>query len=264
MMPRDVSTRWNSTYDMLDFAVNYRAALDTITCEREMKLRQFELSEEDWDAAIHLRDVLKVCTQILLFFFTNPIFQIFKDATLFFSRGTPNLTMVIPVMDIIDDHLATAATNDDYPLALKAALAVSKKTLNRYYNKTDDAEVFRIAMGIFIVSCYCFHIINFFLSVLHPGRKLEYFEEAGWTKDWIDTARDIVVTEYKRSYASRDIINDIGDVVPPPTAVGLPFITFSIILMNHLLFINLAAIDLRVEKHVRRSPHTHCKEGPTR
>jgi hypothetical protein len=60
MMPRDVTTRWNSTFDMLDFAIEYRLALDTITSERDMKLRQFELSEEDWETAIHLRDALKV------------------------------------------------------------------------------------------------------------------------------------------------------------------------------------------------------------
>ena len=41
MMPHDVSTQWNSTFNMLDFAVNYHAALDTITSERDMKLRQF-------------------------------------------------------------------------------------------------------------------------------------------------------------------------------------------------------------------------------
>lgn len=72
----------------------------------------------------------------------------FKDATLFFSRGTPNLAMVIPAMDHIDQHLATAATTHSYPLALKAALAIGKKTLNRYYEKTDQSEVFRIAMGM--------------------------------------------------------------------------------------------------------------------
>jgi hypothetical protein len=65
MMPRDVSTRWNSTYDMLVFAITYRAALDSITSERDMKLRQFELSEEDWATAINLRDVLKVHPQYL-------------------------------------------------------------------------------------------------------------------------------------------------------------------------------------------------------
>ena len=58
MMPRDVSTWWNSTYDMLEFAVNNREALDAITGNQRMKLRQFELSEEDWEIVTKLCDVL--------------------------------------------------------------------------------------------------------------------------------------------------------------------------------------------------------------
>jgi hypothetical protein len=61
MMPRDVTTRWNSTFDMLDFAVEYREALDSITGNQKMKLRQYELTEEDWEITTQLRDVLKVC-----------------------------------------------------------------------------------------------------------------------------------------------------------------------------------------------------------
>ncbi len=52
--------RWNSTFDMLNFTVEYREVLDAITGDRDMKLRQYELSEEDWNIATQLHDVLKV------------------------------------------------------------------------------------------------------------------------------------------------------------------------------------------------------------
>ena len=38
VMPCNVLTRWNSTYDMLNFALNYRVALDLITANHDMKL----------------------------------------------------------------------------------------------------------------------------------------------------------------------------------------------------------------------------------
>jgi hypothetical protein len=60
MMPRDVITRWNSTYDMICFAIEYRDAFDAITGERDMKIRQYELSAREWGIATELRDLLKV------------------------------------------------------------------------------------------------------------------------------------------------------------------------------------------------------------
>ena len=60
MMPHDVRTCWNSTFDMLDFAVKHIEAINTITGNRDMKLRQYELSEDDWATARQLQDVLKV------------------------------------------------------------------------------------------------------------------------------------------------------------------------------------------------------------
>ncbi|KDR74203.1 hypothetical protein GALMADRAFT_51209, partial [Galerina marginata CBS 339.88] len=151
---------------MLDFAVEHREPLNTIMGDREMKLRDYKLSEEDWRIAVQLCNILKI----------------FKHTTLFFSRSTPSIAMVIPAMDHIDAHLATAASSGIYSVAIKAALAIGKHTLNQYYSKTDHLEVFRIAM------------------VLHPRHKLKYFEKAGWQADWIDEARSIVETEFKRSY----------------------------------------------------------------
>ncbi|KAF8067603.1 hypothetical protein FPV67DRAFT_1561940 [Lyophyllum atratum] len=125
MMPRDVSTWWNSTYDMLVFA---------ITGDCQAKIQQYELSEDDWVLVKQLRDVL----------------LILKDTTLFFSRKTPNLATVIPAMDHIDKYLATAATSKWYHPAIKAVLAIGKRTSNRYYDKTDYSEVYRVAMSAYI------------------------------------------------------------------------------------------------------------------
>ena len=61
IMPRDVTTRWNSTFDMLDFAIEYRKALQLTTSDLDLNLRQYELSREEWALARQLRDVLKVC-----------------------------------------------------------------------------------------------------------------------------------------------------------------------------------------------------------
>ena len=73
--------------------------------------------------------------------------QIFKDATLFFSRSTPNLATVIPAMDHIDAHLANASQNLKYSPAIRASLALGKAHLNKYYDMTDHSEVYRIAMS---------------------------------------------------------------------------------------------------------------------
>jgi hypothetical protein len=67
MMPRDVSTRWNSTYDMVEFAAKYRAAINIMTADLDMNLRQFELSKKEWSMANELSEVLQVC----VFFYSS-------------------------------------------------------------------------------------------------------------------------------------------------------------------------------------------------
>ena len=60
MMPHDVATCWNLTFDMLDFAVEHITAINTITADHDMKLRQYELTKNDWGIAHQLRDILNV------------------------------------------------------------------------------------------------------------------------------------------------------------------------------------------------------------
>jgi hypothetical protein len=61
LIPRDVVMRWNSTYDMLVFAVEYRQAIDALTADKQLKLRKYELSDDDWRILDKLVSVLQVC-----------------------------------------------------------------------------------------------------------------------------------------------------------------------------------------------------------
>ena len=45
-------------------------------------------------------------------------------------------------------------TSWEYSTAIKAAVGLGKRTLNRYYSKTDESEVYRIAMGMFFIRFY--------------------------------------------------------------------------------------------------------------
>jgi len=48
---------------MLRFAIKHRVALDTITAERAMNLRNYELGREEWKVAEELCKVLKVSSR---------------------------------------------------------------------------------------------------------------------------------------------------------------------------------------------------------
>jgi hypothetical protein len=106
-------------------------------------------------------------------------------------------------MDHIDKYLATTIRDFSVSVGLRGALALGKRTLNRYYNLTDSSDIYRIAMGAFVY--FVIYFYNSFFLVLHPRHKLKYFENAGSEEDWIKTARQIVRDEYDRTYAFMDI-----------------------------------------------------------
>jgi hypothetical protein len=60
IMPQDVKTHWNSTYDMLHFALEYKEALKELTSDLRNGLCHFELDNVEWDLMEELAIVLKV------------------------------------------------------------------------------------------------------------------------------------------------------------------------------------------------------------
>ncbi|KAJ7929832.1 hypothetical protein B0H13DRAFT_1560978, partial [Mycena leptocephala] len=64
--------------------------------------------------------------------------------------------------------------------SVKMALLLATKTMNRYYGRTDESNIYRISM------------------IIHPGLKMAYFKKQNWPSGWINNARHIVRTEYKK------------------------------------------------------------------
>ncbi|KZT31351.1 hypothetical protein SISSUDRAFT_971525, partial [Sistotremastrum suecicum HHB10207 ss-3] len=111
--------------------------------------------------------------------------QTFKDCTVSLSvANTPLIHQVIPVIDHLTTKLANAADDESgaTSLIVRHGSANGVEVLNKYYSKTDESVMYRVAM------------------VLHPKYKLEYFRAKKWKKKWIKQAEAIVREIWKRDY----------------------------------------------------------------
>lgn len=106
-------------------------------------------------------------------------------------------------MDHINEHLTTAAINDEYSLAIKAAFVIRKKLLTGTMTKliTLRCSGLQWVISYHILLCTLFSDL---LLVLHPCHKLLYFRTAGWEDEWITSAEEIICTQYHQSYGALD------------------------------------------------------------
>ncbi|KAJ8085640.1 hypothetical protein PM082_004458 [Marasmius tenuissimus] len=176
LIPQDVKTRWNSTYDMLDFASNHRRAIKTFTQDADNNVCEFGMTMEEWELVEALMHIL----------------HILKLATLYFSSEDPTVADVILAIDKINQFFTSSALETvtrpkdvkvvDVSYVLKVSLMCAKRTLNKYYTLTDTSSVYRIAM------------------ILHPQYKLSYFRDLKWEPEWINEAHQITLEAYQNHY----------------------------------------------------------------
>lgn len=147
-------------FDMLNVAIEYKAAVQNI-CGDDV-LARYRLTNLEWTTLEHVRDVSQVRCCYRCLYPNLPSFphQALKDATVYFSRSAATVVSVIPAIDKLDNVLATAIMTKakdehgntetiEFSPPVRAALLVAKRTLNRYYNLTDDSEIYHICISIY-------------------------------------------------------------------------------------------------------------------
>jgi len=138
--------------------------------------------------------------------FSDVCLQVFLIATKQISQSkTPLVHEVIPIFDVInralDEHLADMTL----PAAVCMAAARGRTMLNKYYGLTDDSIIYWIAMCTsyreYSLSCWLWlHKL-----VLHPRYKSSYFHKAGWPREWITMAEDLLRNEWNANYKPKTI-----------------------------------------------------------
>ncbi|KAJ3833151.1 hypothetical protein F5878DRAFT_547058, partial [Lentinula raphanica] len=117
VLPRDVATRWNSTFDMMAAFLEMKDIVSEFLDRSSHKLSEFILDDNEWEAIAGLVSVLKIL----------------KDATTFFSTDSPSVAAVIPAMDAIDEAFASGIVQRETLSApVRHALSIGKRTLNKY------------------------------------------------------------------------------------------------------------------------------------
>ena len=62
------------------------------------------------------------------------------------AMGRPLVHAVIPLIDNLTASLEKAMENEDLHISVRAGAAAGVQVLNKYYSRTDESIVYRLAM----------------------------------------------------------------------------------------------------------------------
>jgi hypothetical protein len=60
-LSRRCATRWNTEYDSLDTALILEKPVRKLLKDKDLNLKPYKLTDDQWDLSADLRDVLEVC-----------------------------------------------------------------------------------------------------------------------------------------------------------------------------------------------------------
>lgn len=147
----DVRTRWNSTHDMIERALELREPLDNMAAH-DTNLVMYQLTPEEWQLLKDVRKFLKA----------------FKTASNHLCAARhPTITIGVPVYNFLIDRLEGYRDAPSSSDAVKAATNAAINKLKAYYSKT-GAEVYPVG------------------TILDPRFKINYYHPRPWLGTGVD------------------------------------------------------------------------------
>ena len=163
---RDNSTRWNSWYNMLNWAIEKLKGAIIAVANEEPDLSQDLLSAEEWRILGHIRDFL----------------QAFYDTTKATEGHAATLERVLPSMDFLVSHFEKAIVEFEQHDFMRESLHAGLTKMLSYWNKTERAPVYIAAI------------------VLDPKRKWNYFKR--WNPEWQPNMEATLQSFWETTYRS--------------------------------------------------------------
>ena len=160
----DVKTRWNSTFLMLERALELRVPLKGAMCEREF--RAYQLADQDW----------------ALLETINGLLVEFKRATdAMCTSANPTLTSTIPMYNHVMERVENFRDAHANSKTIVGATGAAMQKIKECYLKSGGA-IYSIA------------------TILDPRFKLEFYRRIEWKKRQITAARSVLERAFRSNY----------------------------------------------------------------
>jgi len=91
---------------------------------------------------------------------------------------------------------------EDFCLPIKLGLEISKWIMNKYYNLTDESEIYWVSISMLIFLL----VVYLTILVLHPGLKTWYFKDNKWPQDWQDKVLAITQRIFENEYQDSHLL----------------------------------------------------------
>jgi len=220
-MIRAVSTRWNTTAELISCAKDLRLALNLLVNMEQhnkscgVRLKRFQLSTQEWDLLLQLYPLLDVSRHwvirvISIVAWHFPWHNRYSLRRRRRCRKVKHLFFMRSFRSSISSQVTSTNSLTILTTSLRYELLLDKAT--PWWTNIMGLPTTQLCIVLLCVGGLSLSVKStnwFFWIVLHPHFKSLYFVKAKWPRDWITTAEGILRDEWTKNYKA--------SVEPDPT-----------------------------------------------